>query len=67
VPLPGASWGGGLLGGLLLGILGSREGVLKSLKGLVGTAGGCVVAVAADLVSVLGIAAVLALADFLAL
>jgi uncharacterized protein YqgC (DUF456 family) len=67
VPLPGASWGGGLVGGLLLGIVGSREGVLKSLKGLVGTAGGCVVAVAADLVSVLGIAAVLALADFLAL
>jgi len=67
IPLPGASWGAGILGGLLLGIVGSREGFLKTIRGMIGTAGGCVVAVAVDLVSVLGIAAVLAVADFMAL
>jgi len=67
VPLPGASWGAALVGATILGIIGSREGVLATLRGWVGTAGGCVVAVAADLVSVLAIGAVLAVADFLAL
>ncbi len=66
IPLPGASWGGALIGATVLGIVGSREGFLKTLRGLVGTAGGCAVAVGADLVSVLGIGAVLAVADFLA-
>ena len=66
IPLPGMSWGGALLGATLFGILGSREGVLKTVRGLIGTAGGCAVAVLADLVSVLGIAAVLAVADFAA-
>jgi uncharacterized protein YqgC (DUF456 family) len=68
IPLPGASWGVAIVGATLLGIVGSREGFLKTIRGIVGTAGGgCAVAVLADLVSVLGIAAVLAVADFLAL
>jgi len=67
IPLPGMSWGGALVGATVLGILGSREGVLKTIRGLMGTAGGgCAVAVLTDLVSVLGIAAVLAIADFMA-
>jgi len=67
VPLPGAGWLAALVGALLLGTVASREGVVRMLKGAFGTAGGCVVAVGADLLGVFAVAAVLGLADFLTL
>jgi uncharacterized protein YqgC (DUF456 family) len=64
IPFPGVTFVTALMGSLAGGILGSREGVLRSLRGVVGTAGGCAIAVLADLLAVLGVAAVLAIADF---
>lgn len=64
VPLPGASWIAAVLGAVLLGVLGAREGVIRTVRGILGATGGCFVAVAVDFVSVLGVGAVLALAEF---
>ena len=64
VPIPGAPLFGGILGSIALGALGAREGVLKSLRGVIGAAGGCAWAVAVDLLAVLAIASILAIAAF---
>lgn len=64
VPLPGASFGAGLVGAVLLGVVFSREGVIKTVRGMVGAASGCALAVAVDLLAVLAIAAILALSEF---
>ena len=64
LPFPGAPYFVSVLGAVILGLLTSREGVLRAIRGVVGAAGGCFVAVAVDFVAVLGIAAVLAIADF---
>lgn len=64
VPVPGAAWVGAMLCGALLGVAGYREGLRRWLRGVVGTAGGCVVGGLIDLMSVLGVGAVLAIADF---
>jgi hypothetical protein len=54
----------GIVGAIALGLLASREGVLRTLRGIVGALGGCLLAVAVDFVAVLGIASILALASF---
>ena len=41
VPFPGAPLLVGLVGAVVLGVLGSREGVLRTLRGIIGAAGGC--------------------------
>jgi uncharacterized protein YqgC (DUF456 family) len=66
VPLPGAAWVTAVLGATLVGFLGSRGELVGWVRGVVGTTAGCFVGVAADLVAVLGVAAVLGFADFLA-
>jgi uncharacterized protein YqgC (DUF456 family) len=64
VPLPGAAFFGGVAGSVVLGVLFSREGVVNALRGMIGALGGCAVAIAVDLLAVLGIAAILAVAVF---
>ncbi len=66
IPLPGASWLGAVLGAALLGLFGSRGAVVGWVRGVVGTGGGCLYGAVVDLLAVLGIGAVLGLADFLA-
>ncbi|MCB9689114.1 MAG: DUF456 family protein [Alphaproteobacteria bacterium] len=66
VPLPGAAWGGAVVGAALLGLVASRGELVGWVRGVVGTAGGCLVGVLADLVAVLAIGAILGFADFLA-
>ncbi|MEZ4238980.1 MAG: hypothetical protein R3F59_23070 [Myxococcota bacterium] len=65
VPVPGVSWVLAIAGAATFGFVASRGAVVGWVRGLVGTAGGCVVGFAADAIAVLGIAAVLGLADFL--
>jgi uncharacterized protein YqgC (DUF456 family) len=64
IPVPGVSWVGAMLGALVLGFFGSRGEWIGWIRGLVGTAGGCLVAFAADGLAVLAIGAVLGFADF---
>ncbi len=64
IPFPGAAFGGGLLGAALLGLAFSREGVVNALRGIVGAAGGCALAIAVDLLAVLGMGAILAVSVF---
>lgn len=65
IPLPGLSWLAAILGACTLGLLASRRQLWGWIRGVIGTTGGCVVAIAADALAVLGNAAVLAIADFL--
>jgi hypothetical protein len=65
VPIPGAALAGAILGAALLGFFWSRGAFTRWLRGLVGTAGGCFYGVVLDLVAVLGVGAILGLADFL--
>jgi uncharacterized protein YqgC (DUF456 family) len=64
VPIPGASLVAAVIGAVILGAIGFREGVIKAIRGVFGAAGGCFLAVAVDFVAVLGLGAVLALAAF---
>ncbi len=64
VPVPGLAWVTAILGAAILGVTLSRAQVLAWLRGVAGTAGGCVVGVAADLVAVMALGAILAVADF---
>jgi uncharacterized protein YqgC (DUF456 family) len=64
VPMPGASWAMAVCGAATLGFLASRGAFVGWVRGVAGTAGGCVVGFAADAIAVLGIAAVLGFADF---
>ena len=66
IPVPGAAWAGAVLGAVVLGFLASRGAWVAWVRGVVGTAGGCLVAFAADGIAVLAIGAVLGLADFYA-
>lgn len=66
VPLPGASFVGAVAGAAALGWWWSRGAFVAWVRGLVGTAGGCLYGVVLDLLAVLAIGAVLGLADFLA-
>lgn len=65
VPVPGVSWGLGVVGALVGGATLSRREVISWIRGVVGAAGGCLISAAADAVAVLGVGAVLGLADFL--
>ena len=65
VPVPGAAWLGAVTGAVALGFVLSRGQWIAWVRGAVGTAGGCLVGWAADLVAVLAIGAVLGLAEFL--
>lgn len=66
VPLPGLFFFTAAAGALLVGALSSRGERLAWLRGSLGSLGGCLLAVAADGIAVLGVAAVLGLSDFLA-
>lgn len=66
VPVPGIAWLGAVIGAMGLGLLASREGIVRTARGIVGAVGGCAVAVAADFVAVMGVGAVLAVAAFAA-
>lgn len=63
VPLPFVAWGGAVIGALTLGLIGSRRKLLGWLRGVMGTTSGCGLSIAADLLAVLGVAAVLAVCD----
>jgi uncharacterized protein YqgC (DUF456 family) len=65
VPLPAAAWLGSVAGAALLGFWWSRGAFTAWLRGVVGTGGGCLYGVVLDLLAVLGVGAVLGLADFL--
>jgi len=65
VPIPGVAWGAALVGAILLGGSLSWKGVREWLRGVVGAAGGCCLSGVIDGVAVLGVGAVLGLADFL--
>ena len=65
VPLPGAAWLGAVAGAAVFGFLWSRGAFTRWVRGVVGVGGGCLYGVALDLVAVLGVGAVLGLADFL--
>lgn len=65
VPVPGFAWGAAVLGAALLGGALSYRGVLAWIRGVVGAAGGCLVAAAVDGLAVLSVGAVLAVADFM--
>ena len=65
VPVPGAAWFCAVSGAVVLGFVLSRGQWIGWLRGAIGTAGGCLVGWAADLVAVLAIGAVLGLAEFL--
>ncbi|HHO53158.1 MAG TPA: DUF456 family protein [Deltaproteobacteria bacterium] len=65
IPLPGVSWLAAIVGACTLGLIASRGQLWGWIRGVIGTSGGCLVAVAADLLAVMGNAAVLALCDFL--
>ena len=65
VAMPGVSLVAAVFGALVLGVAGSKGvGVIGRLRGSVGAAGGCMVAMLADLVAVVGVAAVLGAARF---
>lgn len=65
VPVPGVAWGLAVLGAVAFGVTLSRREVMAWLRGVVGAAGGCCVSAAIDGVAVLGVGAVLGLADYL--
>jgi len=66
VPVPGFGILAAAVGAFAVGFLGTRQGVIRWLRGVVGAAGGCLVSVATDLVAVLALGAILAIADFVA-
>lgn len=66
VPLPAASAALAIAGAVVLGAFGARRQTLAWIRGVGGAASGCMVGIAADLVAVVAIAAILALADFAA-
>jgi len=63
VPLPGAGWLASLAGALVGGIALSRRGLVAHLRAVVGTAGGCLTGAVVDGVAILGLGALLAIAD----
>lgn len=63
IPLPLAAWLFALLGALGLGLFSAHRSVVGWARGVMGTASGCAVAIAADALAVLGVAAVLAVCD----
>lgn len=67
LPVPGLALALSAVGAVVLGVLGAKESWLQALRGMVGAGGGCAVAVLADLVAVVGLAAILALSDVLRL
>ena len=64
VPLPGVGWILAILGAATLGLVASRRALWAWARGVLGTTGGCAVAMMADATAVLGVGAVLAIADF---
>jgi uncharacterized protein YqgC (DUF456 family) len=64
VPLPGAAWGASLLGAAVGGFALSRRGLVDLIRGLLGTAGGCLTGAVVDAVAILGLATLLAIGDF---
>ena len=66
IPFPGATFGGGVVGAILLGVMFSREGVVNTLRGIVGATSGCALAIAVDLLAVLALAGILAISVFAA-
>ncbi|MFT7520461.1 MAG: hypothetical protein ACI9MC_002607 [Kiritimatiellia bacterium] len=54
-----------MVGALLLGAVLSREGVVSWMRGVLGATGGCCVSALADLVAVLALGGLLAVADYL--
>lgn len=66
VPMPGAAWVGSLLGALMGGVALSRKGLVDWLRGVFGAAGGCVTGAVIDGLAILGLGALLGIADFAA-
>ena len=64
IPLPGAAWAVAVAGALTLGLIASRRELWGWVRGVLGTASGCLLAVAADGLALLGVASVLAVSDF---
>lgn len=66
IPLPLVAWLFALLGALTLGLVASRRELVGWLRGVLGTATGCLASVAADGVALLGVGGVLAVCDVMA-
>lgn len=66
IPVPGMPYLTAVIGAALGGAVGGSERTLGRIRGAVGAASGCGLAVAADLCAVTGIASVLALCAFAA-
>jgi uncharacterized protein YqgC (DUF456 family) len=64
IPLPGASWACAVGGAAALGIATLRGGVRPALRGVAGTAGGCLVGTSIDFAATVAVGAILAVADF---
>ncbi len=64
IPIPGASWTAAVIGAVLLGVITMRQGVMRSVRGAVGTTGGCLVGAGVDFAAVVANGAILAVADF---
>lgn len=65
-PVPVVAWVASLLGALVGGFALSRRGFVDLLRGLVGTAGGCVTGAVVDGVAILGLASLVAIGDLAA-
>ncbi len=66
IPIPGASWTAAVIGAVLLGVVTARQGVMRTVRGAVGTTSGCLVGAGVDFAAVAANGAILAVADFAA-
>ncbi len=64
VPVPGASLTFAVLGALAVGILTVRSGFRDTVRGVLGTAGGCLAGAGVDFAATVAVGAILAVADF---
>ncbi|MBT3218646.1 MAG: DUF456 family protein [Proteobacteria bacterium] len=64
-PIPGMGWLLALICALVLGLITQSKTWVQKFRGAVGVFSGCLVSMAADLAAVLGVGAILAVADFL--
>jgi uncharacterized protein YqgC (DUF456 family) len=67
IPVPGAIYGMAVVGSVVVGLLGYRQGLLRVVKGVGGASIGCCASTLIDAAAVLGIGALLAVTDTLAL
>lgn len=65
-PVPAVAWVASLAGALVGGFALSRRGIVDLVRGMVGTAGGCVTGAVIDGVAILALASLVAIGDLAA-